>query len=81
MRAKAQAWAEIAADFSVPLPAIAIEFGLMPSAVSHVVCGWGTPEEVASSVEWAETAVPPELWEDGRVEGLLPDALVEAIRS
>ena len=81
MRAKAQAWAEIAADFSVPLPAVAIQYGLMPSAVSHVVCGWGTPEEVTSSVEWAETAVPPELWEDKRVEGLLPDALVEAIRS
>eukprot|EP01045_Picozoa_sp_COSAG04_P012863 COSAG04_NODE_884_length_9654_cov_39.264155_4_plen_82_part_00 len=81
MRAKAQTWAEIAADFAVPLPAIAINFGLMPRAVSHVVCGWGTPEEVLSSVEWAETAVPPELWEDGRVEGLLPDAVVEAIRS
>jgi hypothetical protein len=28
--------------------------------------GWGTPNEVKQSIEWAETAVPAQLWEDAK---------------
>jgi aryl-alcohol dehydrogenase-like predicted oxidoreductase len=54
---KAKSWGVLAEKHGVPLPSVAIAFGLWPTAVTKVVIGWGTPEEVKQSIEWAETPV------------------------
>ncbi len=54
---KAKSWGVLAEKHGVPLPSVAIAFGLWPTAVKKVVIGWGTPEEVKQSIEWAETPV------------------------
>jgi hypothetical protein len=44
----------------------------MPTPVSQVVIGMGSPAEVSQSIEWAETPVPNGVWTDAVAQGLLP---------
>ena len=46
---------------SVALPAAALDFALGHPAVSAVVVGARTPEEIATDVKWSRTVVPPAL--------------------
>ena len=50
MKARAKQWGELAVAHGVPLPALAIAFGLWPKAVSHVVCGMRTAAEVRQNI-------------------------------
>ena len=77
---KTQAWEALAKKHSVPLASVAIAFGLWPTAVTHVVIGWGSPLEVEQSIGWAETMVPVELWIQAGALGLLPPAVVAAMQ-
>jgi D-threo-aldose 1-dehydrogenase len=72
VRARAESWGRISDDHGVPLASIAIKFGLMPTPVSQVVIGMGSPAEVSQSIEWAETPVPNGVWTDAVAQGLLP---------
>lgn len=73
MKAKTAAWSKLAQSYEVPLPAVAIAFGLLPEAVTHVVCGMRSPAEVLQAIEWTEAPVPQALWADAHSMGLLPD--------
>ena len=78
---KSKAWGALAEKHSVPLASVAIAFGLWPTAVTHVVVGWGTASEVTQSIEWSETAVPAALWEEAKTTGLLSAVVVDAMQS
>lgn len=75
MKAKTAAWSKLAQSYEVPLPAVAIAFGLLPEAVTHVVCGMRSPAEVLQAIEWTEAPVPQALWADALNMGLLPDGV------
>lgn len=62
--ARARALADICARHGAQLPHAALQFPLRHPAVSSVVNGLRTPENVASSVGWLTTALPAELWKD-----------------
>jgi D-threo-aldose 1-dehydrogenase len=55
----------------VPLRAAAIQFPLTHPAVTSVLVGARSPEEVSDAVAMAEEPIPPELWTDLRASGLL----------
>ncbi len=52
------------ADHGVPLPAAAVQFPLRHPAVSTVLVGCRTPEEVAEDVRLSNLDAPDALWED-----------------
>ena len=79
MKARTEAWSQLARTYEVPLPSVAIAFGLWPEAVTHVVCGMRSPAEVLQSIEWAETQVPQALWDDAYRLGLLPDGVEDVM--
>lgn len=56
----------------VPLTAAAIQFPLAHSAVSCVVTGARTADEIQENVRLLQVAIPPELWTELRAERLLP---------
>jgi D-threo-aldose 1-dehydrogenase len=62
---------EVCERHGVPLKAAAIRFPLGHPAVSCVVVGCRSPEEVDENVEMFGTPTPEELWDDLRSEGLL----------
>ncbi|MFC0408354.1 aldo/keto reductase [Roseomonas elaeocarpi] len=63
----------------VPLPHAALQFALAHPAVSSVVLGATTPDEVRRNLEALDRPAPAALWSDLREAGLLrPDAPVPA---
>ncbi len=56
---------------NTPLPAAAIQFPLAHPAVATVVSGAAKPEEVDQNMQWMSQAIPDELWQELKHEGLL----------
>ncbi|WP_306025153.1 aldo/keto reductase [Oceaniradius stylonematis] len=52
------------ARFDVPLGAAALQFPMRNEAVTSVLVGARTAEDVASSVDWFECAIPDALWSE-----------------
>ena len=61
---RARAMAELCATYGVGLPDAAVQFPLRHPAVVSVVVGMRTDEQVASTVERSESAIPEELWKE-----------------
>lgn len=62
-------------EFSVPLPAAAIQFSLAHPAVASLIAGFGSPTEVESFSKWVSTDVPDEFWIRMKSAGFIhPDA-------
>lgn len=61
----------VCAEYGVPLAAAALHFAQAHPAVSSLCIGSRRPEQQAQTVERLSAAVPPEMWEEMRVRGLL----------
>jgi D-threo-aldose 1-dehydrogenase len=61
----------VCAGHGVPLPVAAMHFSLAGPAVSSLVLGSVTPDEVKRNVAAVSAAVPAALWADLKAEGLL----------
>jgi D-threo-aldose 1-dehydrogenase len=57
----------------VPLKAAALQFPLAHPAVTCLLVGARSPAELDEDLELLSTPIPPELWDELRSEGLLPD--------
>jgi len=66
----------ICARHSVPLPAAALQFPLLQPAVSCVLAGYRSVEEVRQNVAHAQRAIPAAFWEDLRAAGLIAASVV-----
>ncbi|MGH3696138.1 MAG: aldo/keto reductase [Pseudonocardiaceae bacterium] len=71
--ARARRLAAICARHDVVLPQAAIQFPLAHPAVTAVVIGARTAEQMADSAALMNAPVPEELWDDLRAEGFLAD--------
>ena len=72
VRKRAERIAQVCRRHGVPTAAAALQFPLGHPAVVGVLTGPATPEQVAQNLSWMRTPVPPELWDDLRSAGLLP---------
>ena len=61
----------VCAAFDVPLAAAALQFPLAHPAVSSVICGARSAEEIAANAELVRTAVPAECWRELKGAGLI----------
>jgi D-threo-aldose 1-dehydrogenase len=68
---RAQAIESVCSRHGVPLRAAAIQFPLTHPAVTCVLVGARSPEEVADAVDMASVPIPEALWSDLRSSGLL----------
>lgn len=78
LRKRAARLAEVAARHGVRLPQAAIAFAEAHPAVSSVVLGMRSAEEVRHNTALAALTVPTSLWPDLVAEGLLPPDSVPA---
>ncbi|URQ74476.1 MAG: aldo/keto reductase [Candidatus Ochrobactrum gambitense] len=62
---------DICDGFNVPLAAAAVQFPMMHPAVSCILVGARTPEQIRANVAWFEQTIPDELWKTLRAEGLI----------
>jgi D-threo-aldose 1-dehydrogenase len=61
--------------YDVALPAVALQFPLGHPSVASVLLGTRTVSQLDLNIEWFETPVPADLWEELKREGLLhPEA-------
>lgn len=65
---------EICAGHGVPIQVPALQFPLLHPAVSSVVVGMRSADEVRQNVGFVRAPVPAELWDDLAGEGLISDA-------
>jgi D-threo-aldose 1-dehydrogenase len=63
----------VSARHGVPLKAAAIQFPLAHPAVVSLLLGARSVTELDENLELLRTPVPPELWEDLRRDGLIPE--------
>lgn len=68
---RAQALADVCAEFDTTLPAAALAFPLLHPAVVNVTLGMRTPEQVRRNVALHRQGVPAELWVALRDRGLI----------
>ena len=69
---RCNAIAAVCARHGVALPAAAMHFAAMHPAVSELVLGFRTAEQVADAVRWHREPPPSTLWDDLRAERLIP---------
>lgn len=62
---------DICDQFDVPLAAAAMQFPLRHEAVSSILIGVRSPEQITQNVVWFEQSIPDELWTMLRSEGLI----------
>jgi D-threo-aldose 1-dehydrogenase len=62
--------ADIAEPYGVTLPQLAVQFPIRHPAVSTVVLGADTPEQIVRNAALGSPAVPEELWAELQAEGL-----------
>jgi D-threo-aldose 1-dehydrogenase len=62
LSARARDLDRLCARFDVPLPAVAIQFALRHPATTSVLVGARSGAEVEQDRQWADVAVPGELW-------------------
>ena len=72
IRAKATAIASICREHGVPTAAAAIQFPLSHPAVTCVLTGPASREQLTENLAWATRDIPPGVWTRLRAEGLLP---------
>lgn len=70
--ARAVRLAQVCTAHGVGLPAAALQFGLQHPQVVAVVMGAATAEQVVQNIDRMRQAIPPQLWDDLRQEGLIP---------
>ena len=70
---KARRIRDVCERHGVPLKAAAIQFSFGHPAVVSVLVGCRSTDEVEENVRMYEWAIPDELWDDLRDQGLLPD--------
>ncbi|MGW3730774.1 aldo/keto reductase [Streptomyces sp. NPDC000851] len=70
---RVRAWAAVCRAFDVPLLAAAVQFPLGHPAVTSVVVGARSPDEVTGSVDFFNHPVPPVFWRAVKAAGLLPE--------
>ena len=74
---RAEALADVARAFDIPLPAAAIQFPLAHRAVVTVNTGAHRPDQIETSARWLETVIPAEFWSTLAQRGLIaPEAPV-----
>lgn len=71
---KARTLGNVADEFSVPLPAAALQFPLGNDLVSSVIPGPRSKGELEQIVEWFATPIPDEFWNALKFGGLLDEA-------
>lgn len=71
---KARALEAVCREFGVSLRAAALQFAAAHPAVTSVVIGARTPEEVDDAVDNAGLAIPSELWTELKYRGLVHEA-------
>ena len=64
LRARARQLEDRCADYGVPLAAAALQFSLKHPAVTAVVVGARSPDEIEQNIEHATFPIPAELWQD-----------------
>ena len=69
---RARRLAAVCADHGTSLPAAAMAFPLLHPAVVNVTVGMRSPDQVQRNLSLHAVAVPDELWDDLRQQGLLP---------
>ena len=80
--AKTREWSQLCDKFGLPLPAVALNFALLPSVVKKVAVGVRSPEELEQCVEWIQKyKVPLKLWEEAVRMKLLPKWIPIPLRS
>jgi D-threo-aldose 1-dehydrogenase len=50
--------------YGVPLPAVALQFSLGHPAISSILIGGRSAEEITQDVSWINQPIPDELWRD-----------------
>jgi D-threo-aldose 1-dehydrogenase len=55
----------------VPLPAAALQFPLAHPRVASVVIGFRSEAELDADLDWLQTPIPDDLWDDLRRDGLI----------
>ncbi|OUS07382.1 pyridoxal 4-dehydrogenase [Rhodobacterales bacterium 52_120_T64] len=71
VRARVDALKQVSAEFDVPLPAAALQFPLGHLAVTSVIPGLRSIEELDATLNWAGATIPPEYWVALKSQGLL----------
>jgi D-threo-aldose 1-dehydrogenase len=72
--ARVRALRAICARFDVPLPAAALRFPAAHPAVSCVLPGLASEQQIRQTLEWRDQSIPPQLWLALREAGLLAPA-------
>lgn len=54
----------ICARHNVPPGAAALQFSMRDPRITSTVCGVGSPDRVATTIEWADWPIPEALWTD-----------------
>ncbi|MFM9369867.1 aldo/keto reductase [Streptomyces sp. Da 82-17] len=73
--ARARKLSELAGRYGLTLRAAALAFPRAHPAVTTVLVGARTPEEVRDAVAQASSRVPDDYWKEARAEGLLPEGV------
>ena len=63
----------VCARFDVPIAAAALQFPLAHPRVSTVLIGFRSVDELKDDLAWLDVAIPGELWDELRREGLIRD--------
>jgi D-threo-aldose 1-dehydrogenase len=58
--------------YDIPLAALAIQFAAAHPAITSIVVGARSPEEVDAITNWRRIPIPPELWHSLRAQNLIP---------
>jgi len=72
IRNKVRSIEDVCRKFSVSLPSAAIQFTLGHPAVTSVILGMRSPEEVDANYKHFSAEIPPKFWEVLKDEGLIP---------
>lgn len=62
---------DICEDFNVPLTAAAMQFPMLHAAVSSILIGVRSPEQIHSNIRWFEHAITDAFWQALRDENLI----------
>lgn len=84
IQAKVAKWAQLCADLDLPLPAAALAFALLPTAVGAVVLGVSSVRELREILAWIELieskhAALQTLWRQAVEQGILHEHFLEGL--
>lgn len=64
---------QVCREFNVPLPAAALQFVLAHPAVPTIIPGTRSREQLNKCIEWINTAIPAEFWQQLKQQNLLAE--------